>query len=46
MAVTKEEARPKFNAAELNEEIMRLRAVDYLTNLGFLGVRIRLHLPW
>ena len=23
---------------ELNEEIMRLRAVDYLTNLGYLGV--------
>ena len=37
MAATTEEARPKFNAAELNEEIMRLRTVDYVTNLGFLG---------
>ncbi len=38
MAATREVARPKFNAAELNEELMRLRSVDHVTNLGFLAL--------
>src|SRR5262249_59780997 len=29
--------RPLFNDPGLNEEIMRLRAVDHATNLGFLA---------
>ncbi len=38
MSATRPEARPRFNNAELNEEIMRLRAVDNVTNLGFLAI--------
>ena len=37
MSATREEARPKFNAADFNDEIMQLRAVDNVTNLGFLA---------
>jgi fatty acid desaturase len=32
------EARPSFNEPGLNAEIMRLRAVDHVTNLGFLAM--------
>jgi fatty acid desaturase len=36
MSAKEPHASPKFNDAALNEEIMRLRAVDNLTNLKFL----------
>jgi hypothetical protein len=37
-ATTWPQAKPTFNDSELNQEIMRLRAVDYATNLGFLAL--------
>jgi fatty acid desaturase len=38
MAVSTQTAsRPTFNAPELHEQIMRLRSVDNLTNLGYLS---------
>jgi hypothetical protein len=33
---TAPEAKPSFNERGLNQEIMRLRAVDNATNLGFV----------
>jgi fatty acid desaturase len=35
---TKPAARPTFNDPGLHQEIMRLRAVDHATNLGFLAI--------
>jgi fatty acid desaturase len=37
-ATTTAQARPSFNDPGLNTEIMRLRAVDHTTNLGFLAI--------
>jgi fatty acid desaturase len=37
-ATTTPEAKPSFNDPGLTEEIMRLRAVDHVTNLGFLAI--------
>lgn len=37
-ATTESEARPTFNDAGLNAEIMRLRAVDHVTNLAFIAL--------
>lgn len=37
-ATARPEARPSFNEPGLNREIMRLRAVDHATNLGFLAL--------
>jgi fatty acid desaturase len=37
-ATTVPEARPSFNDPWLNQEIMRLRAVDHSTNLGYLAI--------
>jgi fatty acid desaturase len=37
-ATTGVEARPSFNDPALNEAIMRLRAVDHWTNLGFVAL--------
>jgi fatty acid desaturase len=38
MSLTRQAVRPKFNDARLNEEIMRLRVIDHVTNLGFLAI--------
>jgi fatty acid desaturase len=38
MSPTQREPKPKFNDADLNEAIMRLRVVDHATNLGFLAL--------
>jgi fatty acid desaturase len=38
MSLTQGAARPKFNDVGLSEEIMRLRVVDHVTNLGFLAI--------
>ena len=35
---TRPDARPTFNDPGLHQEIMRLRAVDHATNLGFLAI--------
>jgi fatty acid desaturase len=35
---TRPHTRPSFNIPALNEEIMRLRAVDHVTNLGYLAL--------
>src|SRR5438067_9013176 len=36
-SATRRNPRPTFNNAGLHEEIMRFRAVDHVTNLGFLA---------
>jgi fatty acid desaturase len=38
LATTEPETRLSFNDPELNQELMRLRAVDHATNLGFLAI--------